>query len=375
MINILSCTFLLFVLLISASCERSSTPQAEPLKPEPKAITRTKEVKPKSRPAEPLPLVVRPPEELIPIDPLLLAYCEAPYQTTCSTPWPSVDPSGFVRPSHRGEINALRQMRTLIRENPDWSSDAIQDQLAREIFTEQRRDRTFQVFQGVRRKLLLYIEDLTPEVFTRAEANALIERVSSVELELPPPIAVYSDALDLITKNAVYYERTPSGKLRLRIGGAFLLNSTSWFNIAFTLAHELAHAIDPCELTQAGILPSAYNSLTQCFVEAGWVAPDRNHCNQFEQISEVFADWMATQISASALKGWTIEYSPSERAQAAINSTRDLCEQSLEGESLNLSYHQHPQMRIESLFFLNPQLSAQVGCPPIDPPIIYCSFR
>src|SRR5690606_28292980 len=103
-------------------------------------------------------------------------------------------------------------------------------------------------------------------------------RISQIILELPPPASIYSDAADLITKNTVYYERTAQNVLRLRMGGAYLLNTTSWFNLIYTFSHELAHAIDPCEVKQAGMHLNSYDQLIACFISAGWVEKNRSQC-------------------------------------------------------------------------------------------------
>lgn len=300
------------------------------------------------------------------IDPAILEYCGDPYQVTCSRRFPSYDPSGHVRPAMRGEVNALRHMQRIIRENPSWSSDRVQAELAQAIFTPQRRERTFQVYRWARNQIIDWIEEQTPHVFSSSEAEILKNRVESLSLELPPPLEVYSDALDLITKNAVYYERTPSGKLRIRVGGAYLLNSTSWYNIVYTLAHEIAHAIDPCELNHIRSIPESYHGLIECFIEVGWVEEERSRCGPFEQTSEVFADWLASKILTRAMRQWSSEYSAEETVSAVINSTRDLCEQSLEESSLNLSYHQSPDVRIRSILGGSPELQTFLGCPQVS---------
>lgn len=301
-----------------------------------------------------------------PVDPspqeeihLASPYCENPYQVTCASSWPSIDPSGRVYPEVRGEVRALRLMRQVIHEQPELTSDQVQDELASRIYTETRRNRALQVFNWVKSRLKQWIHQ---QPFEPYEREALTFRVDRVVLELPPPARVYGSAVDLVTKNAVYYERTAEGILRLRVGGAYLMNTTSWYNIAYTFAHELAHAIDPCELEIAQLKPKSYQNLTQCFVDRGWVEANKIECGGIEQISEAFADWLATEIFQFALSEWTTEYSDQEKLSAIINATRDLCEQSLEGTALIYNYHRPPEVRIGEIFALHPKLRDQLNC-------------
>lgn len=301
-------------------------------------------------------------------------YCANSHQTACSGSWPSIDPSGKVYPDTTGEVRALRRLRNLIRENPSWTSEQIHEELARVIYTDSRRDRVQKGFRWVLNALQKLIQMQPDGLFSEPEKKAILGRLSLITLELPPPASVYQDAADLITKNTVYYERTPENVLRLRMGGAYLLNTTSWFNIVYTLSHELAHAIDPCELKLAGVLPRSYTKLVSCFVSAGWVSPQRSECGPHEQVSEVFADWIAAEITGQAIAEFGKGYSTDDLARAAINSTRDLCEQSLAVDSLNFNAHQQPTVRIGSIMGNNPAVRNVLDCKPAAR-IQYCRFE
>ena len=265
-------------------------------------------------------------------------------------------------------------MRNLIRENPNWTSEQVQARLAQLIYTDSRRKRIEDAFRWVMKALRKYIENQPENVFTAAERQAILDRLAGITLEMPPPDSVYSDAADLITKNTVYYERTPQNTLRLRLGGAYLLNTTSWFNIVYTLSHEIAHAIAPCETNQAGITPKSYEKLLACFVSAGWVEPNRTECGPNEQISEVFADWIAAGIVGLAIEEAGKNYSPDELASAAINATRDLCEQPQSMERFNLNLHQSPKIRIGLIMGQNPVVRRALKCHSA-PPDRYCDFE
>lgn len=289
-------------------------------------------------------------------------YCRNPYATTCAVPWPSQDPTGKVQSDVTAEVLALRHLRDLIRRNPSWTSSEIEEELVLKLYTPKRRAYIEDAFNWVTKNMMVYIEQSSDETFSPDEKESLIRRISEIQLEIPPPAQVYSDAPELLTKNTIYYERTSDGRLRLRLGGAYLLNSTSWYNLIFTFAHEVAHAIDPCEAKHARITPKIYDGLVSCFVSVGWVAPDRAHCGPGEQVSEVFADWLAAEIGARAIDARGSQYTETEKVKAAINLSRDLCEQNSSPDSLSMFSHQHPKTRIGSILGQNPSLRKGLGC-------------
>lgn len=301
-------------------------------------------------------------------------YCAKPHATTCGAGWPSYDPTGKVKSDVAGEINALRSMRNIIRENPTWTSEQVQTVLMKAIYTDKRRNRALEAFHWVKKSMIAFIREQPASVFSEGEKKSLVDRISLIQLELPPPASVYSDAMDIVTKNTVYYERTSNGQLRLRMGGAYLLNTTSWYNMVFTLGHELAHAIDPCESKVAGIYPRAYEGVVGCFMEVGWVERGRNTCGDDDQTAEVFADWMAAELTGRGMTVVGKDYSSDDMARAAINATRDLCEQTAAGDSLDFSVHQQPEVRIGSIMGINPTVRRALHCGPPPQKAGYCKF-
>src|SRR5690606_30559841 len=144
-------------------------------------------------------------------------YCENPHGTTCSMSWPSTDPTGRVLSDAAGEVLALRQLRDLIHDHPDWTTSQIEEELARKLYTPARRKRLQKAFDWVIFHLSEYVSERPGSIFDEEEKKSLLERLKRIQLEIPPPAGVYADAPDLLTKNAVYYERTPQGVLRLRV--------------------------------------------------------------------------------------------------------------------------------------------------------------
>lgn len=302
-------------------------------------------------------------------------YCKNPYEVTCANgSRPTQDPTGVVNLEVASEVRALRQLRAIVRAHPDWTSKQVEEELARVIYTEKRRNRVESAFVWVRSQLEGAIQRQPDAVFSDEEKAALRERVRSVKLEMPPPAEVYADAVDLFTKNTLYYERTVQGVLRLRVGGAFLLNVSSWFNLVFSLAHEFAHAIDPCEMEAAHRVPRAYPDLVSCFVKTGWVEESRSRCGPNEQVSEVFADWMATEVLSAALVMVEDGYSLEDRVRSVVNSVRDLCEDPTDTDTQNLSNHQSPRVRIDEIVGRAPKVRVALGCEKKKTPLNYCHF-
>jgi len=291
------------------------------------------------------------------------------------------DPTGLVRPDVEGERIADGFLKDIIQKHPDWSSDQIDEELVKEVYTPERTARVQAAFRWVQTRIVHLIESQPEHVFTSREKREIIARVKRTELQLPPPASNYADEPDLFTRNDVFYERTPEGQLRMRIGGAYLFTAKSWFNIVFTIGHELGHSIDPCEIRQARLSYPAYDRLTACFLRTGLVQTSntRSECGENDQLSETFADWIGTQVSAEALKGFSAEFHGAQLINATANSVRDLCEQdddNDQNEELDTSNHPTPEVRIQKIFGNQPAIRTILGCAvPESSDFQYCSFE
>lgn len=204
-----------------------------------------------------------------------------------------------------------------------------------------------------------------PEViFTSQEKQELKLRLIRTDLDLPTRDSPYSDEPDLLTKSDVFYESLANQKMRLRIGGAYPLSVTSWFNLVFTIAHELAHSIDPCEVRLAHLSYPAYDRLGACLMRQGLIATrqNRSECVHQDQLSETFADWMAVQLTAEALHQFGTEFKGPQLLGAAINSVKDLCEEETSIYEENIDFHPPARVRINLIFGKNPKIRKILGC-------------
>ncbi len=292
----------------------------------------------------------------------------------------SADPTGSVRDDLEAEASARVIFSELIHSHPDWPAEKRSEFLVEAIYTPVRRQEITETFQAVRKAMLRLIKKQPKTVLTRAQKRMLTDRLGKTQLQLPPPAGLYSDDPELLTQNEVYYRRTREknrDERVLRVGGAYLFAAKSRFNRVFTLAHELAHSIDPCEIKSAGSKLPAYVKLSRCLIEQGLVAtPDtRTECGRDDQLSEAFADWMAVQVLAEALQTRKSQhYSDDQILKSAANSIRDLCERPglLEYDS---EHHPPSRVRIERIFGENPAIRARLGCPNTPQSQAYCKFE
>lgn len=289
------------------------------------------------------------------------------------------DPTGSVQTDVTGELRALRTYEEILHRHPEWTSQQADEEFVRTIYTAQERARIESATRWVRNALERFIERQPAEVFDKREKKQLRNRLRRVELQLPIPASAYADEPDLLTKNDVFYERLGNGRMRLRVGGAYLLTAKSWFNLVFTLAHEFAHAIDPCEIRSSNHLSfPAYDRISACFASNGLVTlrNNRHECGRNDQLSETFSDWMAVQISAEALQSFAAEYGEKDLLNAAINSVRDLCEHEDDPYEQDTELHPSSKTRIERIFGWNPRIREVLGCGPLsDQSWKYCGFQ
>jgi len=304
--------------------------------------------------------------------------CGQIYDLVCKRPGIDQDPTGTVRTDEEGEKAAHEIYGEIIRKNPDWTSEQVDDEFVQKVYTPKNRAKILSAFHLVRRTLARIIDQEPGAVFTLHEKTQIKERLRKVQLQLPPPAQIYEDEPDLLTKSEFLYERKITGETALRVGGAYLLLSKSWFNMIFSLAHELGHSIDPCEIRSAGMSFPAYDRLVGCFLEHHLIAMrnTRSECGVNDQLSETFADWIAVQVTAEALSNYSNRLKGSQILHAAQNSVRDLCEaEADEQNQTDLELHPSSKIRIEEVFGKNPKIQKILGCDTqfVDPRT-YCEF-
>lgn len=301
--------------------------------------------------------------------------CRNLYETICNAGLASEtrDLTGFVRTGGDAEARANRLHDEISRKNPGWSIAQVNDELARRIYTPERRAKIQTAFRWARASIIRFIRSQPGSVFNAREKEVLVQRLEKTQLQLPPPGSLYGDEPGLLTGDQVYYERSLISRkpMRMRVGGLYVLSVTSWFNTVFTIAHELAHSIDPCEIQSAGLAIPAYDRLNACFLQNGLIATPRARleCGKNDQLSETFSDWMAVQVTVEALKQYRDEYEFDELTEATVNAVRDLCEDVPDTE-----FHPSPKTRIDRIFGAHPGILEVLGCEPGKEAGTYCRF-
>ncbi|MEK7691407.1 MAG: hypothetical protein AAB425_10355 [Bdellovibrionota bacterium] len=289
--------------------------------------------------------------------------CDDAFREVC-IPSSLQDPTGVVDNVPIGEA-AIERIRTRIAaENPEDPAEARR-RLIEEVYSPARLQRAEAAFRWVKGAILDEIESWAKSRRINARERRLIaRRIKQVSLEFPDPkYPIYgADDVDIALLDELDFQGT-----KVRVGGAYLIRVNSWFNLVFTLAHELAHAIDPCELLADGLRLPVLDRISACFDRSGWIAlrKTRKSCDQDDQLPEVFADWIATRVTAQALEIFAQEFHGNQVAAAVANSVRDLCDDDTPGPNAR-EVHHHPtaEMRINRIFATHPTVRGLLGCVP-----------
>ena len=235
----------------------------------------------------------------------------------------------------------------------------------------------------------------------------------------------------LLTPNAFYY----SARNTFKFCSGFLLQSTSEFQIAMTIGHELSHSIDPCEIAfgpadmgfkyknsddlkkmeqeyplknvvsclrdpksieaknltaqkqgQMGQyggggtypMPNGSSYPTYPAPSGGYgeataqaAQPKPSFCNN-DQVTESFADWMGTEVLPQYIAK-NYKLSPEQYREGYANADRVNC-WAYPDTSDNFNYEVHPAIgkRINKILLVNPAVRSQMGCPVKHPENVYC---
>jgi len=303
--------------------------------------------------------------------------CSNFYQVVCKKTEVLSDPTGTVQSDIKGEVEALRLYEMILHEHPSWSNEQVDEELVNRIYTPRRKKMLLESYEWVRKRIIRFIEKQPERAISPQVKKEISRRLSAIVLELPPPVGIYSNEPDLFTKNDVYYESLPGHKTVIRVGGAYLLSAKSWFNRVFTLAHEMSHSIDPCELEAANIKVPGYEKLLSCFQEQNPVTHEqlKNGCNKSNFTGEIFSDWIATHIAVQAIELYTSKFKNHEElVNSVINSVKDLCSQESWIETRSES-HPDARIRIENIFGTNPRIQELLSCPTAKKKNDYCTFE
>lgn len=232
----------------------------------------------------------------------------------------------------------------------------------------------------------------------------------------------------LLTPNAFY----SSARNTFKFCSGFLLQSTSEFQIAMTIGHELSHSIDPCQIAfgpsdmgfkykssddlkkmeqeypfknvitclrdtksveaknltaqksqmggnTGGVYPVPGRSTYPTYPAPGGyglpavqIPQKPTFCND-DQVTESFADWMGTEVlPAYIAKNYKL--TPEQAREGYANTDRVNC-WAYPDTSDNFNGDVHPAIgkRINKILLVNPAVRTQMGCPEKHPDNVYCN--
>jgi hypothetical protein len=178
--------------------------------------------------------------------------------------------------------------------------------------------------------------------------------------------------IGILVPNA-YYDQS-----RVKYCYSLMYANSNLYTEIFTLAHELAHSIDPCtEPSMTG----AFGLLTACLrkrssVEArvdGYAVTSvtcQNKGGQVDQIQEAFADWFAAEVLSDVSGKLTLAMKRSDGTvfgNGISNVFRPLC-----NGRTDFTTHPHDEDRI-GLIVTQPNIRKRMGCAEVSPKT-YCTF-
>lgn len=149
----------------------------------------------------------------------------------------------------------------------------------------------------------------------------------------------------------------------------YLVNKNA-FNVLATIAHELAHKIDPLrsKLNKHDISES-FRDLLSCYADPKSIRMAKG------QEGEVVADAISAEILAHHLAKLPIE----QRRQALAASVADLCYYEFEAEQNYVIYskgaHPHPSFRVGGIYGANPSVRKAIGCEGESPKYKSCGLN
>lgn len=219
----------------------------------------------------------------------------------------------------------------------------------------------------------------------------------------------------LFTENATYMPLTD--EIEFCRGFSSGRNSNeSEFKFIHNIAHELAHSIDPCVITEFGPpkhrleFQEAINlqelatqfyapSVLQClmssldvstgssfpnedyFEESGGEIEDFDHPRQnpvwsfcgHPKLNELFCDWFATEVLNKYLKSREPQLNAEQIKTGLSNVWRTSCHPIL-GLSLGSDIHPPTHLRLNNILLSHPNIRQQMGCSS-QAPFPYCGIK
>jgi hypothetical protein len=250
-------------------------------------------------------------------------------------------------------------------------------ELSDRLTLKKEKDRVEDIFPKVKRILIQKINFLVKD---RARAKQMTDKIEQIKLA--------GTSCANLTRDPVSAQLSQTGTTYDQFTGSFtycngmLLQSNSVFAMVFTIAHELAHSIDPCMLDgyngASEDHESSYpvNGLIGCLRSKESVYARKldttNFCNH-DQITESVADWFAAEALPEYISKFYPKLSSTQKATGYSNALREVCVLSkIYRHNVQLDEHPLAEDRINRILMANPSIRTQLGCAPVQPGLVYC---
>jgi hypothetical protein len=271
-------------------------------------------------------------------------FCKRPYETVCS--------SGVHALKADARLKAYRLWEELKTAHPDSEDEELRDLFVERVFSTRKMEEISKAFEWVRDHLRDWVLDAPESTIPKKDKESLVYRINQIRIEDPTVEDSYVNDAYLLFSDEIQYVRYDNGFLKIRFGGAYILGEPGRSNLVFSLAHEMAHAIDPCELVRTGAHVSAFKPVESCFREKRWYNTSLGDgCGERPHLAELFADWIGARILARSLK----DVAPERRTEALQSAVADLCY--AVGKS-----HPAPEVRIGRILGESPEVRGELGC-------------
>ncbi len=272
-----------------------------------------------------------------------------------------------------------------------------------------------EIFPTVQNLLRQRIRELPIDEPTKSELERKVANIKFGAVQCGRTSVDYSSQLlQALYPNASYTESSGTNSQTISICPAYLRYSTSEFDLASMIAHELAHSIDPCKLggdVNGGEFRAMSEADSDKAIEDRYLRKDFISClrsptsigarserpldpprdseimvangfNRFcqaDQINESVADWFAAETLAAYIphrnSKLKTSLSQAQVQSGMANVLRSFCSADFNHDRPKDDPHAPTVRRIDSIYLVQPKLRELMGCPKDLPGKRYCDVQ
>lgn len=272
--------------------------------------------------------------------------------------------------------------------NPAY--EKVKAEILETIRFKEDEDKMLSMVSGIKDAIKAKITEMIPDENKRKELFANLDKTSFKGFECAD-----NDLLQSYFMTGAFNTKMEDGKKVITYcGGNFRENGSS-FNLAYLLAHEFTHSIDPCNFrpkdiskVERSFLESQhpFSNVIACLrspdsVGADWSedfykqnVPSQTLCVE-DQIGESFSDWMAAEVVPDFIAKRYPKLSTENYKQGFMNISRTLkCNEAIKHTG-RVEEHPRPEARINNLMMANRKIRKAVGCGEIETAKVQCDGK